>query len=567
MQAKKAFLNLDFLVMSHFAVWVSIFAQDTQMETKEKPSFNIEEEYIGDMGAEEQPTPKKRALEAEEEESIIIRGEDELLVKSRKKTSGLIEPTSEKNIQWNFYEPPDLKLHKTEEEKKPERTAMIHTGYGLYDHLNADLSLHTGSKKSAHSIVYQRTHKDGEGRGAKIIENSSFSFDQIISTNIFKVSDAYRLFLRGYFLLSAQELQENSVFDHQAQNSFFAEFANLLTFSEQKIRVSVKAQDINSQAHKTSEAKGGSEKGRFTSLEFKGLWDYFFGERNSLGAKAHFFYAGNKRYENQNDRYLQGTLGAWLLIPVYSALRGEKSIPWDIHLKLGFDIFFSEQTSPIPVPELRLESQYDFWRLHFSIRRKTRTPGITTSYLEKSFFKPIHFPKPEDKWEINLDNQFDLKKTMSLLFDAGFFYYNVYYYPTLANDGLYDYAPQSLRLVYGEINWKHNAFKFLEYSLGLRGEYFVDRVRFRPPVYFIFDANMNWKKFDFSVQFKLTDQRDTSDEILPLYVLLDIRLYMTVTRLMKFYIALDNVLNQEYIFLPPYKTSGITFVAGLRVKI
>ncbi len=546
----------------------SLFSQGQAQETeREKPSFEIEEELIKDMGAEKQTTSEDAEFESQKEKSIIIQGEDELLIKIRKKPVGLIEPTSEQNTKWSFYERAPNSKKDSAKRKQSERIASIQVGYGLYNHLYVDTSINTGTKNSAHSVMYHRSHRDGEGRDRVVLDNSVFNFDQIISTNTFKISDLYRMFIRGYFFIKDQELQTNQIFSEQTQRAFLGEFSNLLTFPEQKINITGEFQRNSTEVYKSVTKKRASEKATFTSGRLKASWDYFFGERNSLGATAQVFYADNQLYYSQNNRYIQGSTGSWLLMPAYSAFLGKNNVPWDVHLKLGFDLFISEQVNPIPIPEFTLESQLGIWLLHLSLYRKIKTPTITESYLEKDFFKPTHFDAPQDRWTVDLDNQFDVSKKLRIFLKTGFYYYTRYYYPVLDRDNLYQYTFQRFRLIYGHLGWENEPFTFFKYSFGLRYEYFFDSVQFRPAVSFLSEGKFNWKKFSLLFEIEFSDQRNAPNEVLPLYVLLNLKLSQRLDTIVEFYAKLNNILDQEYIILPNYQTSGIIFIAGVRVQI
>ncbi len=546
-------------------VFLNIFSQDQVKQ--EKSTFNIEEEFIEDLGGEEQLTSEEKILKLKEKDHIIVQGDDELLIKSRKKQGTLIEPISEKNIEWSFYEQTQQSTDNYNQEKKLERIANIYAGYGLYNNFFIKSSINASSKNNAHAIVYQRAYQEGEGYNGIILDNSSSNFDQIISTNIFRISNFYRIFLKGSFLLKDQELQENLTFFNQDQRALFAEFANLFVFPEQKFKISGEIHNIMSEAHRVDIQEKLSEKASFTSIDIKSSWDYFFGERNSLGATGHVFYADNQLYNNKAKHYLQGTMGVWVLMPIYSAILEKDSVPWNVYLKVSFDVFISEPNKAIFTPKFDLESQLGIWLFRLSIYRKTETPNITEAYLEKKFFKPIHFDSPEDKWGTGLRNELNFHRMSRIFLEGGFYYYNVYYYPALSFDSLYQYTPQKLRLAYGHLGLEYTPFKFIQYSFELRYEYFIDLVHFRPPLSFLTEVQVNWNKFIIVTEVEIIDKRSTPNQLLSLYILLNLNISLKLTKVMEFYVTINNILNQRYLLLPLYKTSGITFVTGAKIDI
>ena len=549
-------------------------SQAEEKNTENKPSFDIQEELIEDMGAKEQLTPEEEAIQKEEESNIIIQGKDELLVRSRKKPSKLIEPIFERNLAWDTKDIGDNVRSTTSQSKKrkTEKLVNIEAFYGLYNNLQVNTSITKGTSQSAHSIVYQRTYKEGEGADFKTIGNSDLSLDQMITTNAFKISDIYRLFVRGYYLQKVQGLQANTNFDQQKQKAWFLETDHLFALPEQKVRASLQGHHIDSETLRDAdtnnvEAANSGEKGRFTSFKLKTTWDYFFTAQNSLGVKADFWLAENQLYYGQKKQYIQGKPGGWILIPVYTAFMGEESIPFNVHFKVGVYLFISEGLSPIPIPVMALESRLGVWQLTLGASRHAATPDITEKVLRNDFFKPVHFNEPENYWKIYLENQLTFKRGFHLVLEAGYLDYSLYYYPDLDSDGLYFYNSQTLNLFYGILRWEHSPFKFLQYALGIQAEAFLNSVFLRPSLYLFSNIYLSWKKLGIDIKLRFAGKRETPEEVLSQYILLDLGLYYELTSLTRFYFETQNTLNQRYTLLPPYQTSGIIISGGFRLQI
>ena len=528
----------------------------------EKSTFEIEEELIEELGERE---IKSKEDEAKEESDLTVEGEDELFIRSRKEFMRLLSPQTKGLSTWKDEEEKVVTIQTKGEPKKVERLADISAFYGQYNSLYIDGAFRKGSPISAHSIQYRRTKFDSEGFNFKGIENSSRSTDLMLASNMFRISDEYRFFLKVYYLEKTQGLHSNPFLLEQTKKTWFLDWSNQIHFSKQRIKVSINAKHINSEAEKVDQ---GEERGGYTAGNIDGSWEYFFGKRNTLGADMDLFIAKNQLYYAREKQYRVGDIGFWLLMPVYSAFFGEEEpTSWDVHIKLRQNFFLSQGSKLILKPHLTIQSKFGIWNAELGFLRESSIPDIDEKYLKQDYFKPVSFDAPEDAWKAYLSNRFSLDLDLRFIIEGGFYYHRRYYFPSLQQDQLYTYDSQRLRIIYAEFGWEHSPIKMINYLITVHGEYLLDQVYFHLPVYLECDINFFWRNFGLELELEFSGKRKTPQEELKPYVLLHLGLFYQFTPLTRFYLKAQNALNQEYIIFPTYRTSGVVLMGGFKLKL
>ncbi|MDH5719018.1 MAG: hypothetical protein OEZ13_00200 [Spirochaetia bacterium] len=516
--------------------------------------------------SENNSTDSKKSSSVIDKEEIVVEGEDEQIIETTHNGDIIKAPKDTEISEWEEGADKIIKKEKRGV-KKIEKRAQIKTEYGLYNTLGVDIYVTKKDDFGLYLLEYARLKKDSEGRKNKSYTDSETSIDNLNLVSHFNINDSYKLMMKIMYDDDLHGLQNESSYSKQFKRGAQLEIQNQFRPSiSQKLNISAKGQYIGSDLEEQILPKTNSS---FHKAEINGTWHYIFGRRNSFSADMSFWYAEMKtHYADTKQRYRSGSINVWDIFPIYKTYSGENKTPWEISATLGLKTFFANNMNSVFGPYLVFDSFYGDWRSKLIFERTAKIPSSYENFIHQSYSNLTYYEKPEDEWKLSWQNRFSLSKNSALKIEIGYSYFIFYYEPFYMTDGLYEYQNKNFKLLYAEIALDQNFGKDLYYEIGLKAERHHTQVNLRSPLSAYLKSHYTPGTWDIGIELLFTGKRSVIiNEITYLkpYTLLNVIIDKKINPTVSFFLKGENLLNQNYVLLPPYKTSGAKGYIGSNI--
>jgi len=537
--------TLFFILLNSYA----IFSQE-----KEKEYIEIEEE-IGEISLDE--------AESDDENQIVVIGEDEQIVRLRRSPKELIKPTDTDSVRWrdsNEFIEKQGKGIKKREEKSGDITFL----FGPYSSLLFDMNLLKFDKFGAYKVNYNRASNHVQNSKLEKEGNSYNSFDQFgISTKL-NLAKKYNLVLNGNYTGSDTGLQNNQVFSGQKKEAGAFILSNQFKITE-NMRM-----DLNFSGtyvdHNLKKIQPVSVKDHYYSGGSNMELQYVL-SRFTLNSAAYYRYHFLQKSTNSPESFQSGS---FFLLPGYRMIRstaGKKNVPFAIDLSGGGSAYYHTLWGAIFNPHVQLDMQFGWWYTQFIFKGESKDVDIVKTFIDNDYRYLEFYPLPEKFWVVSWLNSYPVLSGGTIHSELSFYRYLVYYDFSLNPENMYHYETRKMEKISGRIIWNQPMGESFYLEQGLQLQYSTSSLNNFEQItsFSLLGYNRyNWKG---EVELLVKGARHTSEiKLDPVYLinlLLEKRLNPSVSVVFKG----ENLLNKLYYEIYPYKKSSLTLYAGLKALL
>lgn len=553
--------SLNFLTLrkiSRYLIAFVFFSNLSWSQIKDKPK--IEDEF-----------PIDESIEGKgkiSEEKIVVEGEDEQLFQAQKEEAQGIIPSQTKREDWQAESQEIIK----KEKKGPlevEKKAQLRAEYGSYHYLGADIYVTKRDELGIYSLEYNRVKYDSEGFGTSTIGNSEYSSDKLSVSSGFTFSESYKMLLKLSYLDFLRGLQENPAYSQQFRRGGVFELSHQFRPSEfQRLNLGLLGEYIGSSIEENAVQRE-RDNSSFRKAQASVDWQYIFGNRNALQIGGKLWYAENQLYLRAPLQFYRS--GDFLIkdvIPLYRSTIGQEKVPWQVDLTLGVQVFFAQNMRPVWGPIIAVDNFLGLWYSRLEFERQGKIPEMKEDFLERHYALPVHYSQNEEKWQAQSKNSLRFWRANVVKFNFGYVHYNRYW------DRNFDTSTQMLsakerlfRYGFFETGWEFSLGEIFFGETGIRGEYQFDKVTHRPPAAYFLKTHFTPSSWDLSVEAVAQGVRYVPDAEVKLrpFFLLNGSIERKVNPTVSFYLRGENLLNQRYILVYPYLTSGLRLFLGMNI--
>ncbi|MCS6984648.1 MAG: hypothetical protein NZM25_05945 [Leptospiraceae bacterium] len=540
----------------------------TLLFAQSKARTSLEEELPAE--SIEKETHNKGDPEKKWDEKVVVEGEDELLFQHQKeeaKPDGMEIPTTP---PWQESLP---EIARNEKQKPPEaqRQAQLRAHYGSYHNLSADIYVTKRDNFGVYLIEYNRLKYDSEGRDLRTIPNSEYSSDRLLVSSGFHFTESYKMLLKMTYKDYLRGLQENPAYVQQFRRGGFFELNQQIRSSEfQRLTIDLGGEYISSSVEENTTERLRDDS-TFLRLTGGFDWQYIFSNRNALQLSASLWYAENYLYQNRPRQYYRaGDFKLQDVLPLYRTVVGNQRLPWQIDFTFGVQVFFAQTMRPVWGPILAIDSFLGSWYSRLEIQRIGRIPPMQADFLDRHYSLPVHYVQPEDVWSASSKNSLRLGRANTLKMNVGYVHYLRYWDRNFDRSSeLLSARERLFRFAFAEVGWEHSVQDIFSVELGPRYEYQLERVTLRTPFSFFAKASLTPGSWIFYLESNAQYERyvpDANQTLAPFFLLhagIEKKLNPTVS----LFFRGENLLNENYILVYPYRTSGLLIFGGMSISL
>jgi len=551
------YIPVSHLVVTSFAI---IFLYTSPLLAKDdKKNLGMEEELEETFVIEDEE-------ESHDDDKIIVKGEDEQIIRPIRKDKSYISPTDPDAFKWR--ESNEL-LDKEGKKRRsgPEKSGNIKLGYGLYNLSQILLDISRKDRTSLYNLQYQRNNRVSEGYNFKEIANSFDSSDDISVTIGFHPTTRFRSMWSIAYIGGFNGLQTNPFFesiykqkgDLVIRNQFKASPANLLNFHLNTSYFNDKFNLLDS-----SESSW-----NYYTVGGGGQWIYIFLSRIMMQLDGEFHYNGSKDFSGETLQYSKADAGLSFKIPLVSKYTGKgKNIPLQIDLVPGAAVYYRSNTAAVPKGFFKISGKYSFWKFEFY---GEKSADEHLPFLEKShwnYYQPAILATPEEYWETGMKHHFSLTGSTFVSFYGGYRNYDRYYENISSTALLMEATPQRTVLLYTGATFDIEIGKYM--FLNFSGEYRKFSTTLQMEPVFVSGATLSFKtkKWHISVPFtSISKQSSGSDKSLDPRFLLDLSVKHWLNQSLSIFVEGKNLLNRSYYEYNLIRKTGMQITGGLHLVI
>ena len=518
-----------------------------------------------DVLIEDELEEEFKTLDDEEnsDNEIVVKGEDELLIRTQKSESDIVIPVDIDSLRWR-----DSREFLNQQGKDSERGRQTSVGagfyYGLYNNFRFHVDASNQSKYGLFRILYNRESLAGVGSdGSTTLSTSSYESDRFFFSGDIKLSDSYVMGLGASFHTYNSGLQGQSSyseFDKLAGGLRWNNHFNL--GEEQTLLLALSGNYIEG-------GQGTQVSGGFGYFDFgaRAKWQYIFPSRVSLEARAGYTYANTSALSASLQENHLVDVAVTAIWPLLLVKPGEGKLAMTIDLITGANLFYDPLYGWYPGPVAGLDLRLAGWDSRLRFRREAGIPDVREYHIEQRYQKLQNFSTARDAWSVTWKNRVEISPSDHLRIDGGFFDVTNEFELTLDGDGLYSLSPIYSQYGYIEPGYERVLFKGLYLEAALRYVLYNESVNLRSPLAIIGALRYESIRFDASLQYFFEGERALDTTLVEPYHNLGFQLVYRFNPKAAIYINGENLLNQSYSLYPPYREQGLNILGGIKINL
>lgn len=522
-----------------------------------KSEILIEEEL-----EQEFKTLEEEADAADDE--IIVLGEDELLIRTKKSETDIVVPTDIDSLRWR--DSREFLVKKGKQEGRGKKSSVgAGFAYGLYRNFRFYLDASNNSKYGLFRILYNRESLAGVGNdGATLLPESSFETDRFLFSGNIRFSESYTMGLSADFHRYGAGLQQNSSYQSLEKLTSGLTWNHNFNFGqEQTLLVGFFGHFMESQLYNTL----GYDLSDYFDLGLQTQWKYISPERIRIEVKAGYAYrnselAGGALQENH-------LLDASALVhwPLLLSRIKESQTPLQLDLVTGALLFFDPLYGWFPGPVFGLNFRVGGFDSRLRIARESGIPEAGEYHIEPTYQKMQHFSTARDAWYATWKNRLELSEQDHLKLDGGYYEIANDYDFIRDADGLYLLESIYNRYWYVEPGYERALFEGLYVDLALRYVSYLDPVNLRSPLVWMAALRYESTRVDVTLEYFYEGERTLEGVAISPYHNLGFRFLYRINPKAALYINGENLLNQVYSLYPSYQEQGVNVLGGIKITL